>query len=598
MTVSKRPWPSVGIFLLALTLCLGAAPGPSLASPEQAKLQLGEIERLRAEKEAALARGDFAAAETLLRQMLIIVEAVAGTQSFQEGQIRTDLGFALWNQGQLEEAAQSFRVGLQIYRAAKAAPDDIEHAAFSLGSILSDRGEYPEAERLMREAVDSRLARLGPDNPDTATRIGRLSLTVLRSGRFEEAEQYAAQAVTILRGSPTPDIRMIASALTDLSAAQRMGGHLMESEASIREALAQYSSAGAGAGVEQDIDVAAALGALGAVLHAQGRYSEAEQALRQSLEIYQDVRGDDHPDLAFPLIGLGAVLHDRGRLLAPSRRGDWNAEQANLPESSEALSNYADAELFYRRALFLYQRAYGSENPYVGDVMSNIANVLEDRGELQAAEEMQRQALSVHLAALGPGHPSVAGTLYNLGTVVRRRGDAAAAEVLFRQALEIQRQAFAGPQHLIGSTLFNLGVAVLAQGGRKAEARVLFDQAYHMKLDVWCPAEVQGARSNANRADCPGHPDLAGSMAGNGAVYFAFEDRPWAGVRMVSQAEDMVLHRTRSRYTLDADARTEFREHVFVHRQFVSTAWAAGTPGDTSAIASAFRSEMFPGLPR
>ena len=90
--------------------------------------------------------------------------------------------------------------------------------------------------------------------------------------------------------------------------------------------------------------------------------------------------------------------------------------------------------------------------------IENLGGLLQDKGDLAAAEPLSREALEVRRETLGNRHPDTLISINNLGILLKVKGDLAAAELLYREALEVRRETL-GDRHL--STLLstrNLGL--------------------------------------------------------------------------------------------------------------------------------------------
>jgi WD40 repeat protein/tetratricopeptide (TPR) repeat protein len=98
-------------------------------------------------------------------------------------------------------------------------------AALRLGELLHARGEFGEAEPLLRAAVEARERAAGPEHPDTAEALTSLAAVLRDTGRFEEAEQTARRAAIIHHRTLGPQHPETAVSLSRLaSIAVRMGG--------------------------------------------------------------------------------------------------------------------------------------------------------------------------------------------------------------------------------------------------------------------------------------------------------------------------------------------------------------------------------------
>jgi len=69
------------------------------------------------------------------------------------------------------------------------------------GYYLDDRARYSEAEPLLLRALQIREQQLGPEHPETATRLGNLALLYDSQGKDEQAEPLYVRALAILEQS-------------------------------------------------------------------------------------------------------------------------------------------------------------------------------------------------------------------------------------------------------------------------------------------------------------------------------------------------------------------------------------------------------------
>lgn len=231
---------------------------------------------------------------------------------------------------------------------------------------------------------------------------------------------------------------------------------------------------------------AALMGTIGNVYDDLGLHDQAEELLRESLEIRKQVLGSENPDVA-------ASLHDLAKVLY--RKNDYDGAEARYrealamrrqllgnehPDVAETLNwlalvvnekgDYDGAEALLREALAMRRRLFGNEHPDVAMTMNGLASVLEGKGDYAAAEVLVRDALGTLRKLLGNDHPDVAYTLNVLGEVSSDAGKSAEAEEAFKESLEIGRRIFPPDHVYILVALVGLGDALVAQGeARQAE---------------------------------------------------------------------------------------------------------------------------------
>jgi len=105
----------------------------------------------------------------------------------------------------------------------------------------------------------------------------------------------------------------------------------------------------------------------------------------------------------------------------------------------------------------------------VASSLNNLANLLQDTGDREAARRLHQRALAIREAALGPDHSDVAQSLNNLGILARAAGDLGESEALYRRALSIYEEALGPDSRKVAVSYYNLAGVVALQGdGEKA----------------------------------------------------------------------------------------------------------------------------------
>jgi len=591
--------PDVGMSLrsrfLPALLCLALACAATAAMPSRVFAapaaqapddpELDQWDRLIAERAAANERGDYIAAERAVRELQMIAASRVPPRDLLMGQMGVWLGDAAYGQRRLDEAVDYYRDALEILRAESDDPFEIDNAAYAMATILITQADYDHAESLMREVADIRFEQLGPDHVETASAYMDLGMVLNYAGRHAEAEPYAAESVRVFRAAPEADVRIVANSLRNLASAQLGLDQAVTAEATLREAIDWLERRG----VSYPEDHAATLSDLGGILNHQGRHAEAEPILRQALALYRSLPGQDDVSTSSAMTSLANALMGQGMLLKPAIIEGRAGATADPEDMAEAMALIAEAETIHRRVFAATEPAFGRNHPVVVNALANLVIALANQNKLAEAETVQNDVVARYLAAYGLRHPDVGTAYYNLANLMRLQLRLQEALPVYRQALEIKRATLTAPHTGIANVLNNMASTLLLLE-RNDEAMVALDEALPMKVSIYCP--------NPQTADgCPGHPEFTPSLAAYGVLRFGIQDRVWAGVRMMSWAEDVALRRTRLRYSAERAARAEFKQQVYIHRQFVSIAWGASRPEDQDAIAADFRAYLLPDLP-
>jgi len=204
---------------------------------------------------------------------------------------------------------------------------------------------------------------------------------------------------------------------------------------------------------------------LGSNLIALGRHQEAETALRQSLEIYQEVYGDEkHPRVV--------------------------AAQNNLGRALQQADNFTAAEPYMVQVLKLAEELFGKNDPRYAIAARNLGVLCRQLGDFERSEELLLENLEIRRAIYGPEHHGVGNALLALAAL---RLD----QVRPSEALELSDETLAMFARIDFQNLSSIVGAMttranaLAALGRNEEARDEFDNA----LTVSARSEADAGRS-------------------------------------------------------------------------------------------------------
>ncbi len=288
-----------------------------------------------------------------------------------DAEAHSNLGAVLQYQGQLENAAVSFRRALAIQ-------PDAAGLHFNLGAVLQQLGHLDQA-----VASFSRALELQPDHIEASLRLGN---ALLACGHLERAADSYRQALKF-----KPDY---VEAHSNLGNVLLPLGAVEEAAASCRRALAINP------------DFAEAHINLGNALNSCGQSAEAMACYRRVLEI--------QPDSVLAYNNLGKVQEELGQLeeaVASYRRAlevdpGYAEAHVNLGSLLEDLGQLDDAVASYRRALEI--------RPVFFEALVNLGHVLEGLGQFGEAAENYRQALEIQPRS-AEAHSNLAGALRDLG---------------------------------------------------------------------------------------------------------------------------------------------------------------------------------------
>lgn len=280
-------------------------------------------------------------------------------------------------------------------------------------------GQYARAAALLENAV------AGAENDHASLLwLGRVrnnyASALYQSGRYRDAELGFRAALRDWAQSQEATPQERARTHNNLAVLYRQWWRLDDASAQARMAL--------------DLDHAALFWhTLGEILRFQGRYDESLRAL--------DAAEEAGPDP----VELGTILQARAGV-------------------AMELSEPAQAEVLYRRAIAELRKAYAPSHPAVLSAKGNLGVALIALCKWEEAEPLLSDVYRDARAALGDAHPRVAAAANNMAQLFRAQKRYREADDLYRQALSIWRLAFGEKHPEYAKGLHNLGSLFVEQG--------------------------------------------------------------------------------------------------------------------------------------
>jgi serine/threonine protein kinase len=295
------------------------------------------------------------------------------------------------------------------------------------------------------------------------------------------AQELVRRGVTQLeafRDQPLVQARM----LETMARVHVMMAEFPQARAELERSLAlRVARLGAG-----HLEVGGTLFYLGEVMRKAGDYHRADSLTRRALAIRTAALGARHPANAEVLEQLASIAiyfsdfngaEEMARRALEIRRESLRSTDPLLAESLvfhaarlRRLGRWADAEIELRDAIAIGLSAEGQPNPRVADSQLRLAEILlETRADTAQAESLIRSALDIDRASLGDHHPRTSWAMSDLADLLSNRGRSQEAEQIARAGLAIQRQTF-GAHHPNVAAYADVLVSVLVRAGRLDEA--------------------------------------------------------------------------------------------------------------------------------
>jgi eukaryotic-like serine/threonine-protein kinase len=326
----------------------------------------------------------------------------------------------------------------------------------TLGRISQQLGNLPQADRLLRAALEQRRQLLGPDDPDVAESLVALGQLRDAQAAYDEAERLVRDGLERTRKRLGPQHPAVARATTALGQVLENRGAYDQAITVLTEAV-QLQSLAAG----NEADRAVAMSELANTHFYAGHFDESEGLNRQVLALEKRLYGDRHPFVADTLINLGAIHFERGR--------------------------YSDAERFHREALEIMRAWYGADHPSTASALTMVARaIIQQGGRYDEAHQLLTEALGIQERVYGNVHPRVASALNELGIVALRQARLDEALARFERMADVYRQVYNDKHYYIGVALSNIG-GVYQEKGEYARAEGLFREALRRYADTLPP---------------------------------------------------------------------------------------------------------------
>ena len=357
------------------------------------------------------------------------------------------------------------------------APDFIPRdLAPSAPSLLPDRLARAASDDLEYDAVVATLVRYSLLRADAYTiDVHRLVQGMVREGlQPAQQQEWASTAVELVH------------AFMPSEALQEGGRHRYRVLAAHALAAAEHAEA---LGVQLET-TAALFNHMGMFMEELGSYHMAQHLFQRALDVGAKAFGPADSRLAMIQKNLGLML---------ARVGDLSAARTMCEDA------------------LIRAQTLDPEGPGVARASNDLALVLDELGEFEAAKEFLQRAVAIWEATAGgehPDHPELAMTLGNLGMVLEHLQDLEGAQAVLERALVMHEVT--GTE---GSTALHNLARVYEDRGELSEARAALERVLTAEQERYGPVHPEVAITLTT---------LASVVHGLGASAEAAELQRWA----------------------------------------------------------------------
>ncbi len=175
---------------------------------------------------------------------------------------------------------------------------------------------------------------------------------------------------------------------------------------------------------------------IGNILGIIGRYKDAEYHLNKSIDIDQELYGENNREIIKPLIGLSNAYRNQ-----------------NLFDKSEET---------LIRAYKIAKREFGDEHPTIGLIYSDLAVLATYQKKYDKAEKYNKKSLMIREKVFGREHHNVANNLNTMASLYALQGRNNDVIPLHRRVLRIREKDLGSNHYLVANSLNNLAVAYIS----------------------------------------------------------------------------------------------------------------------------------------
>ena len=217
-------------------------------------------------------------------------------------------------QGNYVEAERMFRAAIdEAGKAAKSKnPNAIGMMSDSLSGLsaaLRGQGRYADSESVIRKQLQLLEMTYGEHNPDYAKTLNNLGLLLSEQKKYKEAEEIHRRALSLREKYDEPPRRNVAVSLLNLGKIYYEQGKNSEAEALFNQARNIFINIPREEIISEDIDsLLMCEHNLALVYVEQKKYDEAEFRYKAVIALTEKFKGEMHPDLLLTLENYAKLL--------------------------------------------------------------------------------------------------------------------------------------------------------------------------------------------------------------------------------------------------------------------------------------------------
>jgi len=413
-------------------------------------------------------------------------------------------------------AALSKETGIDVNTLRQGLPDlaeklkrDVASSAFERANAAYVAKDYLQAEQLALQAAKTEHGGAGGSPESVLEALKLAALSAQRAIKYARAMEHlrAAEKLTDRQGvgEEWADVQhLIADVLID-------EGKYADAE----NALRQVVEVRTGVVGPENPDTLRSRNNLGLALLRGGKFGEAEGEYREVIALQAKVLGPEDPDTLMSRTGLATALFRQAKFVESEKESrevlqlsekvlgpehpDTLRSRNYLAGTLESQNKYAEAEAECRTVLELRRKTLGPEHPDTIASRSNLAGTLMKQGRYAEAEQEYRELIELNDKVLGAQHPQAFALRRNFVTALlyQKKYDEAARET--RQVLAGNEKALGAEHPETLNSRADLAYALMNQG-KLNEAESIFREVIKLQERVLGPEHPDTLSSCSNLA--------------------------------------------------------------------------------------------------
>ncbi|MGJ8662596.1 MAG: protein kinase domain-containing protein [Marinicella sp.] len=352
-------------------------------------------------------------------------------------------------------------------------PTTKAHLWRTIGLAYAHMGEMQAGIDSLRQSLALHQAHSDPLAIGEA--MNRLAEILRKDDQFDEAVELHREAIKLHETSQQVPTWELADAHNNFGLLLYNLGQYDEAEKSLKKAIVTHRAA---AGGQEAASVGINMHNLSLILRVRGKFKEAEEMIKTSLDITAQFRGEDSTSWIVSLQQLGRIQNDLGLYNEALNTVDkalkmgakhYNPDNPRLAtmygrkaNSFHALGRYQEAEEMYQKSLSIYADAHGPDSWNGAYMELYYGQMLLTMGRFDEAHQIISHSLKVRKSLFNEDHPGIAIAQTNLAEANLYLGNLPRAEQLLSDAFVLLNKRFeqAHPElawtHLVAAKLNRL----------------------------------------------------------------------------------------------------------------------------------------------